>query len=186
MTEFWRSRGRAHVLGDDIPHDGGVIHFRFVTSRITEPQEIIPCLFDEVDPTLKDRLKAGDFIVAGKNFLCGKAHNNGLIGLKALGIRILCESMPYRSFRATTGLALPLMIQCEGISRFVHDGDEIEVDFATGEVADLTTGERRTYPPLAPDVRSMIEQGGMRGLLAKYLEDHPELAEPPPERQAAE
>ncbi len=174
------------MLGDNIAHDGGVIPFRFVTSRITDPQEIIAHLFDEVDATLKQRLKPGDFIVAGKNFLSGKAHNNGLIGLKALGIGILCESMQYRSFRAATGLALPMMIQCEGISRVVRDGDEIEVDFATGEVADLTTGERYFYTPMAPDVRAMVEQGGMRGVLAKYLADHPELAVPPPARQAAE
>jgi 3-isopropylmalate/(R)-2-methylmalate dehydratase small subunit len=176
MSEFWRTRGRAHVLGDNIPHDGGVIHFRFVTSRITDPQEIIPHLFDEVDPTLKERLKPGDFIVAGKNFLAGKAHNNGLIGLKALGIRILCESMSYRSYRAATSLALPLLTQCEGITGFVHDGDEIEADIASGEIVDLTSGERRSYPPMAPDVRVMVEQGGMRGLLTKYLQDHPQLA----------
>ena len=179
MSDFWRSRGRAHVLGDNIPHDGGVINFRFVTSRITDPKEIIPFLFDEVDPTLKDRLKQGDFIVAGKNFLAGKAHNNGLIGLKALGIRILCESMSFRSFRAATSLALPLLTQCEGISGFIKDGDDIEADLVSGEVRDHTTGERRTYPPLAADVRAIIEEGGMRGMLTKYLQDHPQLATAP-------
>jgi 3-isopropylmalate/(R)-2-methylmalate dehydratase small subunit len=185
MSISWHSKGHAHVLGDNIAHDGGVIPFRFITSRITDPDEIIAHLFDEVDPTLKERLKPGDFIVAGKNFLCGKAHNNGLIGLKTLGIGILCESMPYRSFRAATGLALPMMIQCEGISHAVHDGDEIEVDFTTGEVANLTTGDRHTYKPMAPDVRAMVEQGGMRGVLAKFLEGHPELAVPLSARQAA-
>ena len=186
MGMSWQSRGRAHVLGDNVPHDGGVIPFRFIPARITDPVEIIAHLFDDVDPDLKGRLKQGDFIVAGKNFLCGKAHNNGLIGLKAMGIGILCESMPYRSFRAATGLALPMLIQCEGIAGTVRHDDEIDVDFATGVVANLSTGERRTYPPMAEDVRRTVEQGGMRGALAKFLEDHPDLAQPPPEQHAAD
>ncbi len=186
MVMSWQSRGRAHVLGDNVPHDGGVIPFRFIPARITDPVEIIAHLFDDVDPELKSRLKQGDFLVAGRNFLCGKAHNNGLIGLKALGIGILCESMPYRSFRAATGLALPMMIRCEGINRVIRDGDEIDVDFATGEVSDLTTGDRHTYPPMAGDVRNMVEQGGMRGVLAKFLEGHPELGQSPAEQHAAD
>ena len=177
MSNLWRGRGTAHVLGDNVPHDGGVINFRFIPLRITDPNELIPHLFDEVDPTLKTRLKPGDFIVAGDNFCCGKAHTQGLIALKALNIRILCQSMPYRSFRAATGLALPAMIQCSGITSFLRDGDEIEVDFASGAVVRCADGATQTYPGIAPDIRTMIEEGGMKGLLAKHLREHPELAE---------
>ena len=175
MTIEWKRRARCHVLGHDVPHDGGVINFNFVTSRVIEPEKIIPALFAEVDPTLIERIKPGDYIVAGRNFLCGKAHNNGLIGLKALDLRILCESMPYRSLRASVGMALPSLINCVGISSLVKDGDEIEADFATGEVKNLTTGESAHYPGLARDVKMTLEQGGMKGLMAKWLEDHPEL-----------
>ena len=179
MSNFWRTRGAAHVLGDNIPHDGGVINFRFIPLRVTDPAELIPHLFDEVDPTIKERLKPGDFIVAGENFLCGKAHNQGLIALKALNIRILCQSMPYRSFRAATSLALASMVHCDGIASFLKDGDEIEADFASGEVTKLASGEKRTYPPVAPDIQVMIQEGGMRGMLAAHLRDHPELAVAP-------
>lgn len=175
----WKTRARAHVLGNDVPHDGGVIRFDLVTARVHDPAQLIPFLFDEVDPTLKERIRPGDYIVAGRNFLCGKAHNQGLIAMKALGLRILCESMPFRSFRAATSLALPCLTRCEGITGLVRDGDEIEADFDTGLVANLTTGESRSYPAIPPDIKVILDEGGMKGMLAMWLKTHPELAHPP-------
>jgi 3-isopropylmalate/(R)-2-methylmalate dehydratase small subunit len=174
----WTTRGRAHVLGHDIPHDGGVIAFDFVIRRVTSPEELLPHLFEEVDPTLRDRLRPGDFIVAGRNFLCGKAHNQGLIALKSLGIRILCVSMPFRSFRAAVGLAVPVLMGCAGITEHVRDGDEIEADMLTGTVTNVSTGQVRSYPPLPEGVRRTVASGGMQGLLRAHLARHPEMAEP--------
>jgi 3-isopropylmalate/(R)-2-methylmalate dehydratase small subunit len=174
----WKTRARCHVLGDNIPHDGGVMRFDYITGRVTDPAQLIPELFNEIDPTLKTRIQPGDYIVAGRNFFCGKAHNNGMIAMKALGLRVLCESMPFRSFRAATGVALPCLTQCIGIREYVHDGDELEVDFETGEVNNLTTGESRKYPAVARDIKVIVEEGGMKGLLSKWLADHPELATP--------
>lgn len=175
----WRTRGRCHVLGDDVAHDGGVIRFDLVTARVQDPALLIPHLFEDIDPGLKNRLTPGDFIVAGRNFFCGKAHNQGMIAMKALGLRVLCESMPFRSFRAATGVALPCLIHCRGITGFVADGDEVEADFETGTVTNLSAGRSHTYPALAPPIKSIIDAGGMRGMLAAWLRDHPELAVPP-------
>jgi hypothetical protein len=33
-------------------------------------------------------------------------------------------------------------------------------------------------PPIARDVKVIVEEGGMKGLLAKWLVDHPEMATP--------
>ncbi|CAN5728404.1 Isopropylmalate/citramalate isomerase small subunit [soil metagenome] len=178
IANGWKTRARCHVLGHDVLHDGGVMRFDYVTGRVTDPAVLIPELFKEIDPTLISRVKAGDYIVAGRNFFAGKAHNNGMIAMKALGLRVLCESMPFRSFRAAIGAALPCLVQCQGILEYVHDGDEIEADFETGEVKNITTGESRTYPPMAPDIKAMLDEGGMKGLLSKWLTEHPELATP--------
>jgi 3-isopropylmalate/(R)-2-methylmalate dehydratase small subunit len=173
----WKTRGKCHLLGNDIPHDGGVIRFDLVTARVQDPAQLIPHLFDEIDPSLKHKLKPGDFIVAGQNFFCGKAHNQGMIAMKALGLRVLCESMPFRSFRAATGVALPCLIRCTGITRLIADGDEIEADFETGMVNNLTANWSKAYPAIPSEIKAIIEEGGMRGMLAAWLRDHPELAD---------
>ena len=175
----WKTRGTAHVLGDNVPHDGGIIRFDLVTARVQDPAQLIPHLFDEIDPTLKERVKPGDFIVGGRNFFCGKAHNQGMIAMKALGLRVLCESMPFRSFRAATGVALPCLINCEGIGGWISTGDEIEADFDTGTITNLKSGRSERYPSLPAEIKSILEEGGMRGMLAAFLRDHPELGQPP-------
>jgi 3-isopropylmalate/(R)-2-methylmalate dehydratase small subunit len=171
----WVTRGRAHVLGNNIPHDGGVISFDAVLSRITDPQELIPRLFAQVDPTLASKIKPGDFIVAGSNFLAGKAHNNGLLAMKALGLRILCESMGMRAFQGVVGLALPCLTNCVGVTGLVRDGDEIEVDFLGGLVRNLSMNTEAIYPGVSLGVKNMVEEGGMLGLLTSHLKNHPEL-----------
>lgn len=171
----WTSRGRAYVLGNNIPHDGGVISFDAVLARTTDPQELIPRLFAQVDPALAAKIKPGDFIVAGHNFLAGKAHNNGLLAMKALGLRILCESMGIRAFQGVVGLALPCLPSCVGVTSLVSDGDEIEVDFLAGVVRNLSKNTVGTYTGVPDGVKNMIEQGGMLGLLASHLKSHPEL-----------
>ena len=175
----WKTRGTAHVLGDNVPHDGGVIRFDLVTARVQDPAQLIPHLFDEIDPKLKERVKPGDFIVAGKNFFCGKAHNQGMIAMKALGLRVLCESMPFRSFRAATGVALPCLVHCEGITGFIANGDEIEADIGSGVVNKHKSGQSLQYPSIPSEIISILEEGGMRGMLAARLLDHPELAQAP-------
>lgn len=175
----WKTQGRAHVLGHDVPHDGGVISFDMVIGRVMDPAVLRPKLFEQIDPGLAQRLAPGDFIVAGRNFLSGKAHNNGLIAMKAMNLRILCESMPVRAYQAVVGLALPCLADCPSIGELVADGDEIEVDMLSGQVRNLRSGRSARYAPVSDAVRQLTEQGGTRGSLERHLRDHSELGTAP-------
>jgi 3-isopropylmalate/(R)-2-methylmalate dehydratase small subunit len=178
----WVIRGHAHVLGDDIPHDSGVISFDMVTARITDPEKIIPHLFAQIDPDLIHRIRPGDIIVGGKNFLAGKAHNTGLLGMKFLHLTILCESMGVRAFQGVVATAIPCLTKCHGIAEFVKNGDELEVNFLTGQVINLSQNTTMTYPGLDQGVQKMIEKDGLKGMLKEYLDEHPELRIPLEER----
>ena len=52
-----KQRGRVHVLGHDVPHDGGVMAFDIVLSRVTDPIHLVPHLFAEIDPGLQARIQ---------------------------------------------------------------------------------------------------------------------------------
>jgi 3-isopropylmalate/(R)-2-methylmalate dehydratase small subunit len=90
--------------------------------------------------------------------------------------------MPFRSFRAATGVALPCMINCEGITSWIADGDQIEADFDSGVVRNLSSGRSDQFPPIPPEIKSILDEGGMRGMLEAWLRGHPELAQEPPQR----
>jgi 3-isopropylmalate/(R)-2-methylmalate dehydratase small subunit len=178
MSTEWISRGRCHVFGSDIVHDNGIMDFKFVLARQTDPEILKPHLFETIDPDFAKRVQPGDFIIAGKRFSGGKAHSTGYIPMAALGLRVLCESTFERVLRGAANLGLPVMSQCQGITAEVANGELIEVNMLSGEV--YCPGTKRTlrYPPLREDLRKLIESGGRIGLLKQWLVDHPEMAEP--------
>lgn len=169
-----RRRGFCHVFGDHVPLDEGVMAFKFAIGRVTDPEVLIPHLFELIDPEFVQRVKPGDFVVAGQDFGCGKPHGTGFIAMHALGMGVLCESMPSRALRGAVTKGLPVLADCSGVTAFVRQGDELEVDFGSGEVRNLTQGTQAAYPGMSPVLREIVEAGGVTGTLRKWLQAHPE------------
>lgn len=178
MSDLVR-RGHCHVFGDRVPLDEGVMAFKFAIQRVTDPQSLVPHLFEAIDPDFVKRAKPGDFIVAGRDFGCGKPHVQGLVAMRALNLSILCESMPYKALRRSVGEGLPVLTGCSNAAAFAGTGDEIEVDFVTGAARNLTRGTQTAFPPMSPILRELAASGGMAGLLKAWLRDHPEQAVEP-------
>ena len=171
-------RGICHVFGDDIPLDEGVMPFKYAIGRITDPQELIPHLFETIDPTFAARVQHADILIAGKNFGCGKAHMQGFIAMAALGMGVLCESMPYKAHRGAISRGVPLLTGCENITGFASAGDDLEIDYASGHAMNHTQGTQTRFAPLAPILANLVAQGGLRGALTAYLQAHPHMREP--------
>lgn len=172
-------RGRAHVYGNGIPLDEGVMAFKYAIGRITDPAELIPHLFEPIDPGFAARVAPGDLVVAGSDFGCGKPHIQGFIAMAALGMGVICGSMPYKAMRGAISKGLPVLTGGGDPSAWVASGDEIEVNFATGEARNLTRQVLGhpiaiRLPPMAPVLQAIIAQGGADGQLAAWLADHPD------------
>src|SRR5262245_39316958 len=172
-------RGFCHVFGDGVPLDEGVMAFRFAIQRVTDPKELIPHLFEAIDPEFVRRVKPGDFVIAGRDFACGKTHVQGFIAMTALGMSVLCESMPYKPLRRAVGEGLMVLTGCRGAAEFAHTGDEIEVDFASGAARNLTRGTQAAFPAMPPILRDLAAGGGLKATLSEWLRNHPEQADTP-------
>jgi len=179
MQKSLQKRGRCHVFGDAIPLDEGVMAFKYAIGRITDPRELIPHLFEHIDPGFAGRVKPGDFVIAGHDFGCGKPHIQGFIAMAALDMGVLCGSMPYKALRGAVSRGLPVLTGCAGAAGFAGAGDEIEVDFATGEAVNHSTGGTTRFPAMPEVLREIISHGGASGQLAAWLAQHPEQAAGP-------
>ncbi len=164
----WRYRGTCHKFGDDIRHDEDMISFEFVTKRVTEPELLIPHLFETMRPEFHKRAKAGDILIAGRNFGKGKAHIQAYIALKTLGVAIACESMPYKIYRLLVGYGVTFMTGCTGIAALVEDGDDVEIDFRTGDLQNHTRGTKHKFTPLPERALEIIRLGGTEGMLRDW------------------
>lgn len=178
MQGGWKTIGRAHVYGDNLVHDNGMMEWKHVIERQTDPAVLIPCLFAAIDPEFAGRVQPGDFVVAGRKFGSGKAHTTAYIAMASLGLRILCVSTFERVIGGVVNLGVPIMGKCEGIISVIGMGDEIEVDMASGEVTNLSRGTSHFYSPVPEGLRKILENGGRKGFLQNWLVAHPELAQP--------
>lgn len=166
----WKLSGKCHKLGHDVVHDGPMMNFKYVIERVTDPAALIPHLFEESDPGFRDRVKRGDIIVAGRNLGKGKAHVQAYIAMQALGVGVVCESMPFLTYRGAISTGLLLMAECKGVSECAQSGDDLEVDFLAGRFVNKTRGIERQFPPVPEGLRDTIRLGGTKGVLKDWWE----------------
>jgi len=154
-----RIRGKVWKLGDNINTDL-IIAGRYKYDSL-DMKELAKHAFEDLDPTLAQKIKPGDIIVAGKNFGCGSSREQAPEVIKALGVSaIVAESFARIFFRNAVNIGLA-PIECKGISEAVETGDEIEVDMEKGEIKILRTGKILKFKPWPAVVREILKSGGM-------------------------
>jgi len=158
--------GRAWVFGDDISTDL-INPGPYLVSPV---EEAAMHTFEAIDPGYSEKVKPGDVIVAGKNFGCGSSRETAVLVLKHLGIAcVVAESFARIFFRNAIALGLSAMV-CKDVSRKVLPLDEVEILTDSGEVVVKRTGEVLHGVPLDEKMRTLIEAGGVDGLLRKFKE----------------
>jgi len=160
-------KGRAFKFGDSISTDH-IIPGRLAHLRSNLP-ELAKHVLEDADPTFAFRVKAGDFIVAGRNFGLGSSREHAPLVLKIAGVSaILAKSVARIFFRNAINLGLPVLIcDTDGIS----DGDELGIDLAAGTVKDVTNGNQFTFGKIPEVMLHILDEGG----LIPYIQKHGDL-----------
>jgi 3-isopropylmalate/(R)-2-methylmalate dehydratase small subunit len=159
-----RITGRVWKYGDDVNTD--VIFPGKYTYSISDPQEMAHHALEDLDPDFAQEVQPGDIIVAGRNWGCGSSREQAVICLKAAGVgAIVARSFARIYFRNCINQALPI-VACDAVDG-VETGDEITIDFAAGTV--ITPQGEVAFPPLAPEVMAILEDGGLIPHVRKRL-----------------
>ena len=160
-------KGKAWKFGDGITTDH-ITPGRFLYLRSHLPELAKHC-FEDIRPGFVSTVKPGDFVVSGQNFGLGSSREHAPVVLKLCGIgAILAKSYARIFFRNCINNGLPaLVIDTDKI----NDGDDLEVDLATGIITNLLTGQEMTSPPLPPAMRAIINDGG----LVEHIKKHGRL-----------
>ncbi|GAA5235318.1 3-isopropylmalate dehydratase [Verticiella sediminum] len=161
-------RGRAWVFGDDVLNDGQIMDIEMTRQVVYEPEQLAPLAMCGLDPEFSKKVRPGDFVVGGERFGRGPMHIQGPIALAALGVAVLAESMARSFYRLSISVGLRVLPFATGIRQLVNPGDELEVDFCTGTVANLTTGKHLRVAPVTGAALEILEAGGE----AQWLKAH--------------
>jgi len=159
-------KGKAWVVGDDIDTDQ-IYHGQYLP--LTDPKEMAKHAMEFV-PGMENfakEVKPGDIVVAGKNFGCGSSREHAVVCLKENGVGcVAADSFARIFYRNAVNLGFPLL-ESPGISKMVKTGDEVEVDMGTGQVINVSNGEKiKGNPPSGLELE-IAEKGG----LLNYLRD---------------
>ena len=132
------AHGTVHKYGDHVDTDV-IIPARYLASQ--NHQELASHCMEDIDKTFVTKVKDGDIMVAGVNFGCGSSREHAPIAIKAAGVScVIAETFARIFYRNAINIGLPI-IECPEASRKIQNGDEVEIDFNTGVIQDLTTGE---------------------------------------------
>ncbi|MCI6172666.1 MAG: 3-isopropylmalate dehydratase small subunit [Clostridiales bacterium] len=152
------AHGRVFKYGDNIDTDV-IIPARYLNS--TDPSELATHCMVDIDPTFAGRVEAGDIMVGEKNFGCGSSREHAPLAIKASGIScVIAETFARIFFRNAINIGLPIM-ECPEAAKEIRDGDDVEVNFDTGEIIDRTSGKSYRAQPFPPFMQQIIAAGGL-------------------------
>jgi 3-isopropylmalate/(R)-2-methylmalate dehydratase small subunit len=155
-----RFEGRCWKFGDNIPTD------RMVKSQyVFDPMEqIVTHVLEDLNPAFPLQVQPGDILVAGKHFGQSSGRAIATKALKATGIGcVVADTFARTFFRNCFEIGLPLL-ELNGVTQLVSDGDRLVIDVAEGLFSNETTGQTRRVPPADPFLLEMLRAGGLINL----------------------
>ncbi|MBI4949375.1 MAG: 3-isopropylmalate dehydratase small subunit [Deltaproteobacteria bacterium] len=156
--------GKAWKFGADIDTDR-IIPARYLNT--SDPKELAKHCMEDADPSFASRVRAGDVIVADKNFGCGSSREHAPIAIKASGVAcVIARSFARIFYRNSFNMGLPIL-ECEEAAASTESGDVIEVDMSTGEIVNVTKGKRFKARPIPPFMQELIAAGGLMESIRK-------------------
>ena len=153
-----KARGSVFKYGDNVDTDV-IIPARYL--NIADPVELATHCMEDIDTEFVKNVKKGDIMVATKNFGCGSSREHAPQVIRDNGISCVIASSFARIFyRSSINIGLPIM-ESEEAANAISAGDEVEVDFDTGIITDITTGETFQAAAFPPFLQNIIQAGGL-------------------------
>lgn len=150
--------GHVHKYGDNVDTDV-IIPARYLNSP--DGNELAKHCMEDIDKEFVNNVKAGDIMVANKNFGCGSSREHAPIAIKAAGVScVIAETFARIFYRNAINIGLPI-IECPEAAKEISAGDTVEIDFDSGVITDVTTGKRYQGQAFPPFMQKIIAAEGL-------------------------
>lgn len=152
------AKGTVFKYGDNVDTDV-IIPARYLNS--SDPAELATHCMEDIDKEFVRKVKKGDIIVANKNFGCGSSREHAPIAIKAAGVScVIAETFARIFYRNAINIGLPI-IECAEAAKEIADGDEVEINFDTGVITDVTRGTTYTGQAFPAFMQKIIANEGL-------------------------
>jgi len=145
--------GKVFKYGDNVDTDV-IIPARYLNT--SDPKELASHCMEDIDLNFSKKVKKGDIIVANKNFGCV---------IKESGISCVIASTFARIFyRNAINIGLPIL-ECDEAVKNIDANDELEVNFDTGLIKNLTKNEQYQGEAFPEFMQNIINNNGLIGYI---------------------
>ncbi len=153
-----QAKGHVFKFGDNVDTDV-IIPARYLNS--SDPKELATHCMEDIDKTFVSKVQQGDIIVATKNFGCGSSREHAPIAIKACGVScVIAETFARIFYRNAINIGLPI-IECKEAAEGIETGDEVEIDFDSGTIKNLTKGTSYQGQAFPAFMQKIITSGGL-------------------------
>jgi len=159
-------RGKVHKYGDNVNTDE-IIPARYLNT--SDPDELASHCMEDIDSDFMTRVKPGDFIVAGANFGCGSSREHAPLAIKTAGVSaVIAGTFARIFFRNAINIGLPIFESPEA-ARTAQAGDDLEVDMDRSLIINHTRKTEHSIAPYPPEMRQIIDAGGLMNFVKTQL-----------------
>lgn len=137
------------------------------TDIITPPESMELNIHDaakycmsNLDPDFAAGFRKGDIFVCEHNLGSGSSRETAPLCLKELGVRVIIAMDYARIFYRNCINVGIIALECPDTDKISKD-DILEVDYKSGSIKNLTTGETYTCNPIPAHIAAIVEQGGL-------------------------
>ena len=152
------AKGFVHKYPDNVDTDV-IIPARYLNTP--DAKELASHCMEDIDADFTKKVKDGDIMVGGWNFGCGSSREHAPLAIKTAGIScVIAKTFARIFYRNAINIGLPIL-ECEAASDGIDTGDEVEVNFDTGVITNITKGETYQAEPFPEFIQEIIRKGGL-------------------------
>jgi 3-isopropylmalate dehydratase small subunit len=160
------AKGKVFRYGDNVDTDV-IIPARYLNT--SDPLELAQHCMEDIDKDFVNNVHKGDIIVADDNFGCGSSREHAPISIKASGVScVIANSFARIFYRNSINIGLPIL-ECPEAVKVIEAGDEVEVDFDSGKITDLTKNQSFQGQAFPPFMQELIQAGGLVNYVNKNM-----------------
>ncbi|HJH62029.1 MAG TPA: 3-isopropylmalate dehydratase small subunit [Firmicutes bacterium] len=149
---------KVYKYGDNVDTDV-IIPARYLNAP--DEKSLAAHCMEDIDASFAPSVEAGDIVVGGNNFGCGSSREHAPLALKACGVKcVIAKSFARIFYRNAINIGFPIL-ECPEAVEGISAGDQVTVDFQTGEIVNQSTGKRFQSAPFPAFVNGIISSGGL-------------------------
>ena len=159
-----RYEGKAWKFGDNVSTDtiapGRLLHLR------SNPPEYAKYIFETAKPQFPNEVKAGDLVVAGKNFGCGSSREIAPLLIKISGVgAVMAKSFGRIFYRNAINNGM-LLIQCD--TDQLNEGEVLIVDTEKNQILKKDDPGFKMNFQLEEIEKGILNEDGLLNYIEKY------------------